>query len=235
MEQSASGLGRRSLVRGAAWSVPAIAIAAAAPAMAASPCAFTWQTRVFIQANCIIRDKHEATGKGDCSDVSVDSWLTQKDNGDGTVTVVPYFRVIVGTQLDISDVSATFALSRYYSPLDASTLTAAQVPAAGATPEIYKVRRDFTVGDPVLLEDGYTVRWNIGSMLAGSSTQFQVAGQPVTIESALASQKIQEGLLTVSGIKDCGAAPQACPGVESRAKSEPIQSTCITGGCQIGE
>lgn len=235
MDKSVSGLGRRNLVRGAAWSVPAIAIAAAAPAMAASPCAFTWQTRVLIQADCIIRDKHEAIGKGDCSDVSVDSWLTAKNNSDGTSTVTPYFRVIVGTQLDISDVWATFTLSRYYSPLDPATLTVAQIPAAGATPEIYKVRQDFTVGNPVLLEGGYTVRWDIGSMPAGSSAQFQIAGQPVTIESSTVPQRIQEGLLTVSGLKDCGATPQTCPGLEPKSTTEPIVSTCATGGCRIGE
>lgn len=43
-QKSAGGLSRRSVVRGAAWSVPVVSMAATAPAFAASPCGTVYTT-----------------------------------------------------------------------------------------------------------------------------------------------------------------------------------------------
>lgn len=230
MEQSISGLGRRSLVCGAAWSVPAIAIAAAAPAMAASPCAFDWETGFSIQANCIIRDKHQATGTGDCSDVSVDPWIVRRDNGDGTSTVTPWLRVIVGTQFEARDITVTFTLfpnrAGKNTEFDEATLSGPVSPAQGAIPPIYQQNMVTIASQPSIVDPTHIV-WSIASMPAQSSVQFEVAAKSMTMTLTEADQLVVAGVLHVSGTKDCGVKPQQCPAIEPKKTSEAV--TCSTG------
>lgn len=210
MDVRSASLRRRSIVRGAAWSVPAVAVAAAAPAMAGSPCSFEWRTKVTIQAGCIVRQKHEPVGQGDCSDVSVDYWYRPVDNPDGTVTVTPWYRVIVGTQLEIKDVRAVFSLE---DPgpfvFDASTVNGPTSPAQAAVPDIYREHL-VSAGPPVV--ESRVITWEIGDMSAQSSVQYEIAGTPLVLSAPEVSTVLQHGDLRVTGVKACGDRPHACVG-----------------------
>lgn len=212
---------RRALVRGAAWSLPVVAVASAAPAVAASPCLFEWTTKVIIlsggRGNELTRDKHEPVGTGDCSDLSVDYWLTrtvQTGSGHGSqlgealYLYVPHFRVIVGTQISLTSVSVVL---RTEHPVVASTLNALQSPAAGATPAIYKVHALPNLPKPEFSPDGREVVWSLPSMPAQCSVQYQVDGEGYVMTEARAQAYRYTMTLSASGMKECGAVPLQCP------------------------
>ncbi|MDO5644773.1 MAG: hypothetical protein Q4G21_03635 [Dermabacter sp.] len=178
---------------------------------------FTWTTRgtANFETNDIQRDKHEQTGKGDCSDVSIDFWVTRKDVKDasGTVTgreYTPHYRAIIGSMLDATDVVATLTLNDPAGSLfREGSLNSVQSPAAGATPEMYKGIVDFTE-QPQMSADRTSISWNIGTMHAGTSVQFQADGETVVLPVD-AAVDLRTSTLTVTGHKICGAKPNMCP------------------------
>lgn len=116
--------------------------------------------------------------------------------------------MIIGTQIDLTDVRVVLQTGH---PVVADTLTPPVSPAAGATPDIYKINKVDDLPTPVVSDDGKEVRWGIPSMPAQSSAQYQINGAEYVMTEAEAEAYRYTMSLTASGTRDCGSVPVQCP------------------------
>lgn len=161
---------RRTLVKGAAWAAPAVALAAHAPMVAASPCQVQWTTTSYMDPGKNVSDRDKDVfvcpgidcGQLSCGDVALDGWHHNK---------IPQIRVVVGSLVEVKNVKVTvFAASANIMSFS-TTYSALVSPAGGATPEAYKQVTITNLPAPVRIDDK-TWEWNLGTIPAESSAGF---------------------------------------------------------------
>lgn len=162
---------RRHVMHGAAWTVPALALVAQAPARASSApvdCTINWvSTSTLAPHNGDVSSRDKTITDG--GDLSIDGW----DSTSAGSASSPMFRIVLGTLVPLSNVVATVTVTS--GNMTFGSPGAGYTPAGGATPADYKLVNVPDPGTPAKTAST-TIGWSIPTMPANSSAGFNVAG-----------------------------------------------------------